>query len=70
MYAIHFGRSDDTVVKHYYPSSRTRALRLANALCFVLMGTHDFKPSQCHDKKRVEGNGFFVEFDPDSPSKQ
>jgi hypothetical protein len=62
-HVITFGRSDGSAIKHIFPHNRTEALDIANCLSFVLFHEHSFKSSECHKRKRVEREGFFVEFD-------
>lgn len=62
-FVVTLGRSDGTATKHVFEDTKAEALKLANALTYVLFGIHGFKFSDCHEKKRVEQDGFFVEFD-------
>lgn len=59
---ITFGRSDGTAVKSIFPASKGFAVELANCLSFVFFKSHEFKNSECHTDKRVERDGWFVEF--------
>lgn len=59
---ITFGRSDGTAIKSVFPETRAFALLLANSLSYVFFKTHEFKNSECHTDKRIERDGWFVEF--------
>lgn len=59
---IKFGRSDGSATKVLFPATKEFAIDLANAISFVLFKAHEFKNSECHTTKRVERDGFFVEF--------
>ena len=59
---IKFGRSDGTAVKTIFPATKAFGIELANSLSYVFFKSHEFPNSQCHADKRVERDGWFVEF--------
>lgn len=59
---ITFGRLDGTATKTSPILSRTKALKLANGMAFVLFGKNPFAPSAAHGTVRHQGGGFFVEY--------
>jgi hypothetical protein len=61
-FVVTIGRSDGSATKHVFQDNRADAVKLANAITFVLFGQHGFKNADCHEKKRVEQDGYFVEF--------
>ena len=62
---VRFGRTDNSVIKTCFMSSKRQGMQVANNLAYLLWFVHPFKSSDCNQSVRIEQGEFWIEFNPE-----